>query len=111
MMKTGSSALMCVKSIFQQLHNPTTWPAPPERPLRPYNADLRPGVQGPPHAGGDPAAMDGGREGGETDHVAHPSQRGTGAGPNVCTIWSGFMMWMIANEMILIMLLGVPNED
>ena len=34
-----------------------------------------------------------------------------GAGPNVCTIWSGFMMWMIANEMILIMLLGVPNED
>ena len=43
--------------------------------------------------------------------MAHPSQRGTGAGPNVCTIWSGFMMWMIANEMILIVLLGVPNED
>ena len=35
---------MSVESIFQQLHDPTTWPAPPERPLRPYSADLRPGV-------------------------------------------------------------------
>ena len=33
---------MSVESIFQQLHNPTTWPAPPERPLQPYSADLRP---------------------------------------------------------------------
>jgi len=44
MVKTGSSALMSVKSIFQQLHNPTTWPAPPERPLRPYSADFAAGV-------------------------------------------------------------------
>jgi hypothetical protein len=95
MVKTGSSALMSVKSIFQQLHNPTTWPAPPERPLRTYSADLRPGVL-VLHAGEDPAAMDGGREAERPD-------------PNVCTIWSGFMMWMIADEMI--MLLGVPNED
>jgi hypothetical protein len=35
---------MSVESIFKQLHDQTTWPAPPERPLRPYSADLRPGV-------------------------------------------------------------------
>ena len=35
---------MSVERIFQQLHDPTSWPAPPERPLRPYSADLRPGV-------------------------------------------------------------------
>jgi hypothetical protein len=61
MVKTGSSALMSVKSIFQQLHNPTTWPAPPERPLRPYSADLRPGVLVPMPV--DRAAMDARRRG------------------------------------------------
>ena len=33
---------MSVESIFKQLHDQTTWPAPPERPLQPYSADLRP---------------------------------------------------------------------
>jgi len=53
-----------MKSIFQQLHDPTTWPAPPERSLRPYSADFA-ARRAVPHAGGDPAAMDDGRESGE----------------------------------------------
>ena len=40
--ENGQPTPMSVESIFQQLHNPTTWPAPPERPLKPYSADLRP---------------------------------------------------------------------
>ena len=43
--------------------------------------------------------------------IPHREARGRALTSDVCTIWSGFMMWMIANEMILIMLLGVPNED
>jgi len=97
---------MSVKSIFQQLHDPTTWPAPPERPLRPYSADFRPGVlvSMPVEtvrrwtAGARPTMW----------LIPHREARGQAL---MCTIWSGFMMWMIANEMILIMLLGVPNED
>jgi len=42
--ENGQPAPMSIESIFQQLHDPTTWPAPPERPLRPYSADFRPGV-------------------------------------------------------------------
>jgi hypothetical protein len=40
--ENGQPTPMSVESIFQQLHNPTTWPAPPERSLQPYSADLRP---------------------------------------------------------------------
>jgi hypothetical protein len=36
---------MSVERIFKQLHDPTSWPAPPERPLVPASAaDLQPGV-------------------------------------------------------------------
>jgi hypothetical protein len=54
--------------------------------------------------------MDGGREAERPTMwlIPHREARGQAL---MCTIWSGFMMWMIANEMILIMLLGVPNED
>ena len=100
---------MSVESIFQQLHDPTTWPAPPERPLRPYSADFRPGVLASMPVETlrrwTAVAKRRDRPCGSSLTERH------GAGPNVCTIWSGFMMWMIANEMILIMLLGVPNED
>jgi hypothetical protein len=44
---------MSVEIIFQQLHDPTSWPPPPERPLRPASAaDLRPAelVPLPPEA-------------------------------------------------------------
>ena len=55
--------------------------------------------------------MDGGREAERPTMwlIPHGEARGQALMSNVCTIWSGFMMWMIANEMI--MLLGVPNED
>ena len=34
---------MSIAAIFRQLHDPRTWPEPPERPLRPANvADLTP---------------------------------------------------------------------
>ena len=36
---------MSVETIFRQLHDPATWPEPPERPLLPASAaDLRPAV-------------------------------------------------------------------
>jgi hypothetical protein len=36
-------AAMRVETIFRQLHDPATWPPPPERPLRPASvSDLRP---------------------------------------------------------------------
>ncbi len=39
----GVHCAMSVETIFAQLHDPATWPAPPERPLRPATlADLRP---------------------------------------------------------------------
>jgi hypothetical protein len=36
---------MSVEAIFAQLHDPATWPAPPERPLLPGDPSrLRPAV-------------------------------------------------------------------
>ena len=36
---------MSVETIFRRMHDPATWPEPPERPLLPASAaDLRPAV-------------------------------------------------------------------